>query len=227
VLNLQWDSMQVVVRATSTLSTVALTYGNTPCAPTLGGVSLVAAQTTVHGFSLATAGTPVALTSRYGIAERRTLAELPSVFTVSVGKVTMATIRSSAAVQQAGKVGVLLQWKITPAAGYLRAASATRVIYARLVQRYLVSLLARAQSDYASALAAEHVAVSSKTPLASWWGLQVWARSASKRLMSLQISESGPRPTIAYSAIGVPGVVGTVTAGTAVGVLRNLLDHAA
>ncbi len=171
-----WHSAHAVVTATKTSSTVALGFGTTFCTPNIGAVSLraVPVAAVTNGFSLLPiAGSPVAPTSPYGIAERQVLAKLPANYTVSSAGVPVASMQASSASQQPGGAGVLLTWSISPSPQFLKASPPTETTYAGSLEKYLVSLLSTAHSDYLAALQAERVPASSaKTPLSSWWGLR-------------------------------------------------------
>ena len=187
--------MQATVTATKACSTLALGWATTVCTPNIGAVSLTAVPITVmvtNGFSLLPAlGAPVASASPYGMAERQVLAKLPASYTISSAGVPIASIHASSATQQPGGVGVLLTWGISPSPQFLKASSAQEATYSGVAEKYLVSLLSTAHSDYLSALQADRIPPSSaKTPLSSWWGVKVKATSTTNSPISLQITEA-------------------------------------
>ncbi len=230
VYDVTWHSVQAVVTASTRSSTLALGWATTSCTPNIGAVSLTAVPVAAvtNGFSLLPiTGAPVATASPYGTAERQVLTKLPDKYTISSAGVPIASIQASSAAQQPGGAGVLLTWSISPSPQFLKASSATETTYAGAVEKYVVSLLSTAHSDYLAALQAERVPPSSaKTPLASWWGVKVKATSTTNSAMSLQVTEPAlPATTIAYTATGVPGVSGPATAASATGALKNLLYY--
>ena len=226
-----WQPMQVVLTATKTHSTLAFTAATAKCSPAIGAVSLTAIQGAVtNGFSLLpTTGIPVALTTPYGMGERQALAKLPANYTISsAGGVPLATIKAKSATQQPGGAGVLLRWSISPSPQFLKASPSVEATYAGAVETYLASLLKMAYSDYLAALQAERVPPSSaKTPLSSWWGVEVTATSTTNNPMSLQLIDAAlPATTTTYASTGVPEVTGAVTAASVTGALKNLLYYA-
>ena len=185
---------------------------------------LAAAQSRTNREEYPRRSPPLAL---HATAERQALAKLPARYTISSAGVPIASIQASSATQQPGGAGVLLTWSISPSPQFLKASHPRRRPMPARVDKYLVSLLWTAHSDYLAALQADRVPPSSaKIPLSSWWGVKVKTTTTTNSAMSLQVTAPAlPATTTAYTATGVPGERGPVTAASATTAFRDLLYY--